>query len=123
MVHTEMACFQRICREKSRKLHTGNPLLSWTEQLNCIMNYMNKHDVIRKNQHRFCCEKSCFITDCLRETRIAGKLPNILYEDFQRTFRNFLTKDLSLTGKVLSQINGQIKAGKQIMRTNNVKCY
>ena len=122
-VLNEMVCFQRICQEISRKLCTSNPLLSWTKQLNCIMNPRNKYDLIGNTQHEFYWEKSCFTTDCLTETRITGKLPNILYLDFQRTFKKFLIKVLNLTGKVPAQINGQLKAGKQIMRTNNVKCY
>lgn len=50
-------------------------------------------------------------------------------EDWEKKKRNFkelskfLIKILILTGKVFSQTNGQSKAWKQTMRTNNQKCY
>lgn len=118
-VLNETVCFQRICQDKSRKLHTSKLLLSWTKQLNCITNHMNKYDVIGNT---FFLLGEIVIHCRLSETRITGKLPNILHLDFQRTFEKFLIKVLNLTGKVPSQIKGHLKSGKQIMRTNNAKC-
>lgn len=49
---------------------------------------------------------------------LGGKKKRIFKE-----LSKFLIKILTLTGKVFSQTNDQLKAGKQKMSTNNQKCY